>query len=101
MGEGTRIRVPGNSGEAQRIAGYLAGLLRPATGFSLPVTTRGPGSGCPATPARPSGSPAIWRGCCGRPPASRCRSPPAAAPTASSSGSAAGTPAASARRATS
>ncbi|MEU5301595.1 beta-N-acetylhexosaminidase [Streptomyces noursei] len=45
IGEGTRIRVPGNSGEAQRIAGYLAGLLRPATGFSLPVTTRGGADG--------------------------------------------------------
>lgn len=37
----TRIRVPGGSGEARRIAGYLAGLLRPATGYELPVTTKG------------------------------------------------------------
>ncbi|MFG2285209.1 beta-N-acetylhexosaminidase [Streptomyces sp. NPDC048595] len=41
LGEGTRIRVPGGSGEAKRIAGYLAGLLRPATGYDLPVTTKG------------------------------------------------------------
>ena len=40
LGEGTRIRVPGNSGEARKVAGYLAGLLRPATGFDLPVTTK-------------------------------------------------------------
>ncbi|MFD7103765.1 beta-N-acetylhexosaminidase [Streptomyces celluloflavus] len=36
----TRIRVPGGSGEARQVAGYLAELLRPATGFGLPVTTR-------------------------------------------------------------
>ncbi|MGD3110340.1 beta-N-acetylhexosaminidase [Streptomyces sp. YGL11-2] len=41
IGERTRIRVPGGSGEARRIAGYLAGLLRPATGFRLPVTSDG------------------------------------------------------------
>ncbi|WP_438487859.1 beta-N-acetylhexosaminidase [Streptomyces sp. S186] len=41
LGERTRIRVPGNSGEARRIGGYLADLLRPATGLPLPVTTRG------------------------------------------------------------
>lgn len=45
LGAGTRIRVPGNSGEARQIAGYLAGLLRPATGFALPVTTRGGADG--------------------------------------------------------
>ncbi|MEU7634658.1 beta-N-acetylhexosaminidase [Streptomyces sp. NPDC039016] len=45
IGEGTRIRVPGDSGEARQIAGYLAGLLRPATGFALPVTTRGGSDG--------------------------------------------------------
>ncbi|MEU9121808.1 beta-N-acetylhexosaminidase [Streptomyces sp. NPDC048506] len=36
----TRIRVPGGSGEARRIAGYLAGILRPSTGYALPVTAR-------------------------------------------------------------
>lgn len=36
----TRIRVPGGDGEARRVAGYLAGLLRPATGFELPVTSQ-------------------------------------------------------------
>ncbi|MFC9241888.1 beta-N-acetylhexosaminidase [Streptomyces decoyicus] len=40
LGEGTRIRVPGGSGEAKKIAGHLAGLLRPATGYGLPVTTK-------------------------------------------------------------
>ncbi|WP_328687732.1 beta-N-acetylhexosaminidase [Streptomyces caniferus] len=39
LGDRTRIRVPGGSGEAERIASSLAGLLRPATGFDLPVTT--------------------------------------------------------------
>ncbi|MFI9046628.1 beta-N-acetylhexosaminidase [Streptomyces sp. NPDC053427] len=39
LGQGTRIRVPGGSDEARRIAGYLADMLRPATGFRLPVTT--------------------------------------------------------------
>ncbi|KUL51742.1 beta-N-acetylhexosaminidase [Streptomyces sp. NRRL F-4489] len=45
LGAGTRIRVPGNSAEARRIGGYLAGLLRPATGYPLPVTTRGGADG--------------------------------------------------------
>ncbi|MCK7625335.1 beta-N-acetylhexosaminidase [Streptomyces sp. RS10V-4] len=45
IGAGTRIRVPANSAEARRIAGYLAGLLRPATGYPLPVTTRGGADG--------------------------------------------------------
>ncbi|UQA97980.1 beta-N-acetylhexosaminidase [Streptomyces halobius] len=40
LGDRTRIRVPGGSGEAKRVAGYLAELLRPATGFRLPVTTK-------------------------------------------------------------
>ncbi|MFG2137212.1 beta-N-acetylhexosaminidase [Streptomyces sp. NPDC048650] len=40
LGEGTRIRVPGGSAEAGRIADQLAGLLRPATGYRLPVTTK-------------------------------------------------------------
>ncbi|MGW8395608.1 beta-N-acetylhexosaminidase [Streptomyces lydicus] len=41
----TSIRIPGGSGEARRIAGYLAGVLRPSTGYALPVTTRGGGDG--------------------------------------------------------
>ncbi|WP_407552952.1 beta-N-acetylhexosaminidase [Streptomyces sp. Pv4-95] len=40
IGGRTVIRVPGGSGEARRVAGYLAGLLRPATGFALPVTAK-------------------------------------------------------------
>ncbi|MFG3117603.1 beta-N-acetylhexosaminidase [Streptomyces sp. NPDC048197] len=40
IGAGTRIRVPGGSGDVRRIAGYLAGLLRPSTGQALPVTTK-------------------------------------------------------------
>ncbi|MEU7046314.1 beta-N-acetylhexosaminidase [Streptomyces varsoviensis] len=38
---GTRVRVPVGSREAQRVGDYLAELLRPATGYPLPVTTRG------------------------------------------------------------
>ncbi|MFE7114533.1 beta-N-acetylhexosaminidase [Streptomyces sp. NPDC057654] len=38
---GTRVRVPAGSREAQRVGDYLADLLRPATGYALPVTTRG------------------------------------------------------------
>ncbi|MFL4950300.1 beta-N-acetylhexosaminidase [Streptomyces sp. MMS24-I31] len=37
---GTRIRVDG-SGEARRIGEYLADLLRPSTGYRLPLTTYG------------------------------------------------------------
>ncbi|MEV6566335.1 beta-N-acetylhexosaminidase [Streptomyces kronopolitis] len=40
LGARTPIRVPGGSGEARRIAGHLAALLRPATGFAFPVTTK-------------------------------------------------------------
>ncbi|MFG3011235.1 beta-N-acetylhexosaminidase [Streptomyces cinerochromogenes] len=36
----TAVRVDG-SAEVRRIGGYLAGLLRPATGYPLPVTDRG------------------------------------------------------------
>ncbi|MFJ7626040.1 beta-N-acetylhexosaminidase [Streptomyces sp. NPDC097595] len=36
----TRIRAVGSSGEARKIGDYLAGVLRPSTGFALPVTTR-------------------------------------------------------------
>ncbi|MFJ4952307.1 beta-N-acetylhexosaminidase [Streptomyces sp. NPDC088760] len=38
----TSVRVDG-SAEVRRIGGYLAGLLRPATGYPLPVTDRGTG----------------------------------------------------------
>lgn len=34
----TAIRVPGASGGAERVAGYLADVLRPSTGYALPVT---------------------------------------------------------------
>ncbi|AYG82719.1 Beta-N-acetylhexosaminidase [Streptomyces hundungensis] len=34
----TPIRVSGGSPEAQRIGDYLAGVLRPSTGYALPVT---------------------------------------------------------------
>ncbi|WP_435855585.1 beta-N-acetylhexosaminidase [Streptomyces microflavus] len=40
----TPVRVAGGSGEVRRIGTYLAELLRPATGYALPVTGRpGPG----------------------------------------------------------
>lgn len=38
--DGTRIRVDGSSGEARKIGEYLAGVLRPSTGYALPVTTK-------------------------------------------------------------
>lgn len=37
---GTRIRVDG-SGEARKVGDYLAGVLRPSTGYPLPVTGDG------------------------------------------------------------
>lgn len=40
LDDGTRIRVDGSSGEARKIGEYLAGVLRPSTGFALPVTTK-------------------------------------------------------------
>ncbi|MCM2575905.1 beta-N-acetylhexosaminidase [Streptomyces sp. MTZ3.1] len=40
----TAIRVPARSGEARRVGEYLAGVLRPSTGYELPVTAR-PGRG--------------------------------------------------------
>ncbi|MFJ4911873.1 beta-N-acetylhexosaminidase [Streptomyces sp. NPDC088726] len=40
LDEGARIRVDGSSGEARRIGEYLAGVLRPSTGYALPVTTK-------------------------------------------------------------
>ncbi|KAB2591824.1 family 20 glycosylhydrolase [Streptomyces arboris] len=40
----TPVRVAGGSAEVRRIGAYLAELLRPATGYALPVTDRpGPG----------------------------------------------------------
>ncbi|MEW2484998.1 beta-N-acetylhexosaminidase [Streptomyces sp. NPDC048411] len=42
---GTKIRVDDDSGEARRIGTYLAGVLRPSTGYALPVTGRGGGDG--------------------------------------------------------
>ncbi|MFE1951234.1 beta-N-acetylhexosaminidase [Streptomyces sp. NPDC059524] len=41
----TRIRVDERSADARRIGGYLAGLLRPATGYALPVTDTAAGDG--------------------------------------------------------
>ncbi|MFJ4897079.1 beta-N-acetylhexosaminidase [Streptomyces sp. NPDC088727] len=40
LDDGTRIRVDGSSGEARKIGEYLAGVLRPSTGYALPVTTK-------------------------------------------------------------
>ncbi|MGV9989829.1 beta-N-acetylhexosaminidase [Streptomyces sp. NPDC003374] len=37
----TRIRVDGTR-EARRVGDYLSGILRPSTGYRLPVTTHGP-----------------------------------------------------------
>ncbi|MFG2557792.1 beta-N-acetylhexosaminidase [Streptomyces sp. NPDC048496] len=42
---GTKIRIDDDSGEARRIGTYLAGVLRPSTGYALPVTDRGGGDG--------------------------------------------------------
>ncbi|WP_346097621.1 beta-N-acetylhexosaminidase [Streptomyces olivaceiscleroticus] len=39
--ERTAIRVPGATGETKRVAAYLADVLRPSTGYALPVTARG------------------------------------------------------------
>ncbi|MFG1671818.1 beta-N-acetylhexosaminidase [Streptomyces sp. Y7] len=39
---GTRIRVD-DSRESRRVGEYLAGILRPSTGYRLPVTDQGPG----------------------------------------------------------
>lgn len=41
---GTAVRVPAGSADARRIGTYLAELLRPATGYELPVT-EGEGEG--------------------------------------------------------
>jgi hexosaminidase len=40
--DGTRIRVD-DSREVRRVGEYLAGILRPSTGYRLPVTTHGGG----------------------------------------------------------
>ncbi|MFD7336886.1 beta-N-acetylhexosaminidase [Streptomyces violascens] len=39
IGSATRIRVAPGSPDAQRIGDYLAGVLRPSTGYKLPVTS--------------------------------------------------------------
>ncbi|WP_367140393.1 MULTISPECIES: family 20 glycosylhydrolase [Streptomyces] len=39
----TAVRVPPGNPEAARIGGYLAGLLRPSTGYRLPVLAGGTG----------------------------------------------------------
>ncbi|WP_167153060.1 MULTISPECIES: beta-N-acetylhexosaminidase [Streptomyces] len=39
IASGTSIRVAKGSAEAQRIGTYLAGVLRPSTGYALPVTS--------------------------------------------------------------
>ncbi|GAB2597784.1 beta-N-acetylhexosaminidase [Streptomyces capparidis] len=44
LGPATRIHVPADSREAARVGEYLAGILRPSTGYRLPVTTA-PGRG--------------------------------------------------------
>ncbi|MET9292933.1 beta-N-acetylhexosaminidase [Streptomyces sp. NPDC003077] len=41
IGERTPIRVPHGSHEVRRVGRYLADLLRPPTGYDLPVTTKG------------------------------------------------------------
>ncbi|MET8677673.1 beta-N-acetylhexosaminidase [Streptomyces sp. NPDC004647] len=41
ISEKTRIRVPGQSREVRKAGEYLADVLRPSTGYDLPVTTRG------------------------------------------------------------
>lgn len=45
LGEDARIQVPEGSDEAREVAGELAGLLRPSTGFELPVTEDAAGAG--------------------------------------------------------
>ncbi|MFD9909205.1 beta-N-acetylhexosaminidase [Streptomyces sp. NPDC059063] len=41
----TRIRVGSGNAEERRVGEYLAGILRPSTGYRLPVTDRGGGDG--------------------------------------------------------
>ncbi|QKV94841.1 beta-N-acetylhexosaminidase [Streptomyces sp. NA02950] len=45
LGPDTRIRISGDASAARRVGDYLAGVLRPATGYRLPVTARGGGDG--------------------------------------------------------
>ncbi|MET9361844.1 beta-N-acetylhexosaminidase [Streptomyces sp. NPDC006632] len=45
IGSATRIRVTPGSPEVQRIGAYLAGVLRPSTGYALPVTGAAGGDG--------------------------------------------------------
>ncbi|HET6858968.1 MAG TPA: glycoside hydrolase family 20 zincin-like fold domain-containing protein, partial [Streptomyces sp.] len=40
LSDKTRIRVDGGSNDAHRIGSYLADVLRPSTGYALPVTNR-------------------------------------------------------------
>ncbi|MDF6042607.1 beta-N-acetylhexosaminidase [Streptomyces sp. JH14] len=42
---GTKIRVDDGSREARKIGDYLAGVLRPSTGYALPVTDHDGGDG--------------------------------------------------------
>ncbi|MFC5028278.1 beta-N-acetylhexosaminidase [Streptomyces sp. DSM 41987] len=44
IGAGTRIHVPGNSDEVRKVGDYLAGVLRPSTGYPLPVVADDGGS---------------------------------------------------------
>ncbi|MDF9813366.1 beta-N-acetylhexosaminidase [Streptomyces sp. SPB162] len=41
IGSGTRIHVPGNSNEVRKIGDYLAAVLRPSTGYPVPVVADG------------------------------------------------------------
>ncbi|MFF3947201.1 beta-N-acetylhexosaminidase [Streptomyces sp. NPDC001902] len=45
LGDAAGIHVPGGSAQAGAIAGQLAELLRPSTGYALPVTTDRAGEG--------------------------------------------------------
>ncbi|MFI6641915.1 beta-N-acetylhexosaminidase [Streptomyces sp. NPDC050504] len=45
LNDKTRIRVDGGSREVRRIGDYLADVLRPSTGYRLPVTGEGGGDG--------------------------------------------------------
>ncbi|MFI9104406.1 beta-N-acetylhexosaminidase [Streptomyces fildesensis] len=44
IGAGTRIHVPGNSDEVRKVGDYLAEVLRPSTGYPLPVVADDGGS---------------------------------------------------------
>ncbi len=45
LGPDARIRVVGKNPAARRVGDYLAGVLRPSTGYRLPVTARDGGDG--------------------------------------------------------